>query len=306
MAAVGGRGRAAAVRTAPTGHPLARAGLGIALALLSACAPVVNFEDPAGPRFGTNDRTERTGIGAATPDRITVVTFNIKYGRAIDKAIEVLRATPLRSADVISLQEVSAEGVARIARALHMEYVFYPAAIHPVEGTHFGAALLSGWPIERDWKVVLPHRSRPRNQQRVATAAVLRLGDARVRVYAVHMEIPLIITPPQRDDQVEHLLCDAGDATEPVVIAGDFNGSDVAWLLRNAGYAWATRDVGPSLHFLPVDHVFARALEPVASGTVANVRGASDHRPVWATLRLPAAATGAAPAPRHCDPPRRR
>jgi endonuclease/exonuclease/phosphatase family metal-dependent hydrolase len=272
--------------------------------LLPGCAPTVNLEDPAGPRFGTTSRTERTALADSTPGTITVVTFNVKYGRAIDRAIEVLRTPPLRGADVISLQEVNAAGAERIARALSMEYVYYPASVHPVENTEFGAALLSGWPIERDWKVILPHRSFPRGQQRGASAAVLRLGDAIVRVYAVHMELGTNITPRQRDDQVEHLLCDAADAHEPVVIAGDFNGPDVAFLMERAGYAWANRDAPPSLTVLRADHVFARGLTAVASGTVDYTRGASDHRPIWATLRLHAAGappTSAPLKPRFCS-----
>ena len=270
--------------------------------LLLACAPTVNLEDPAGPRFGTSGRTERTALAAATPERITVVTFNVKYGRAIDRAIAVLRTPPLRAADVISLQEVDAAGAERIARALSMEYVYYPASIHPVEDTEFGAALLSGWPIERDWKLILPHRSYPRDQQRGASAAVLRMGAVLVRAYAVHMELGSNITPRQREEQVQHLLCDAWDAQAPVVIAGDFNGADVAFLMEQAGYVWANRDAGPSVYFLRLDHIFTRGMERLEAGTVSDVRGASDHRPVWATLRLQA--TGAPPAaagkPRSC------
>jgi endonuclease/exonuclease/phosphatase (EEP) superfamily protein YafD len=80
-----------------------------------------------------------------------------------------------------------------------------------------------------------------------------------------------------------------------VVIAGDFNGADVAFLMEQAGYAWANRDAPPSLYFLRADHIFARGLAPLASGTVQRVAGASDHRPVWATFRLEAA--GAPPVP---------
>ena len=294
--------RAAGLRPGAAVFAVRRAAL-LGFAVLAACAHTVNLEDPAGPRFGTNGRTERTALADSTPGQLKVVTFNVKYGREVERAIEVLRAPPLRGADLISLQEVNAAGVARIARALSMEYVYYPAAIHPVEDTEFGAALLSGWPIERDWKLILPHRSYPRDQQRGASGAVLRLGSARIRAYAVHMELGTSITPRQREDQVNRLLCDAWDALEPVVIAGDFNGADVALLMERAGYVWANRDAGPSALFLHLDHIFARGLQPLASGTDEYVNGASDHRPVWATLRLQL--TGAPPTaavkPRSCS-----
>ena len=160
----------------------------------AACAPAINLTDPAGPRFGTHGRTERTGLARATPTELVVATFNIKYGRRVGRAIEVLRTPPLRSADVILLQEVDDEDVERVAAALNLEYVYYPGSIHPTENRHFGSAILSAWPIERDWKVILPHRSWSRGQQRTATAAVLRTGDRRVRVYSLHLELPLNIT----------------------------------------------------------------------------------------------------------------
>jgi len=282
----GNAGGGRVVRIPTLTAPRATAVAGATAALLLACAPTINLEDPSGPRFGTTGRTERTALATTTPEQIEVVTFNVKYGREVERAIEVLRTPPLRGADVISLQEVNADGAARIAQALGMEYVYYPASIHPVEDTEFGAALFSGWPIERDWKVILPHHSFPRNQQRGASAAVLRLGERRLRVYAVHMELGTNITPAQRNDQVQYLLHDAADAAEPVVIAGDFNGADVALPMEQAGYMWANRDAPPSLYLLHTDHIFARGVEPVASGTVEYVHGASDHRPVWATLRL--------------------
>jgi hypothetical protein len=111
----------------------------------------INLEDRRSP-FGSG-RAERTALAAA-PE----LTVCVQRGTAEPSIISV-RTPPLRGADVISLQEVDAAGAARIARALDMEFVYYPASIHPVEDTEFGAALLSGWPIERDWKLILPHRS---------------------------------------------------------------------------------------------------------------------------------------------------
>lgn len=257
------------------------------LLLPVACARALNYEDPAGPRFASTGRTDRTALARPTPGELRVVTFNIKYGRAIDRAIEVLRAPPLRAADVIALQEVDEEDAARIAVALHLEYVYYPISVHPLDDRHFGSAVLSAWPIERDWKVLLPHRSASRRQRRGGTAAVIRAGDVRIRIYSVHLELPLSLTPAQRTAQVEWLLTDAAAATEPVVIAGDFNGPDVAWLFEDAGYAWATRAVGPTASLFRADHVFARGLEPADAGVHAHVRGASDHRPIWTVLRLP-------------------
>src|SRR5690606_1027568 len=143
-------------------------------------------------------------------------------------------------------QEIDEEDAARIAAALHLEYVYYPISLHPLDNRHFGSAVLSAWPIERDWKVLLPHLSATRQQRRGGTAAIIRAGDVRLRIYSVHLELPLSLTPAQRTEQARRLLADAEGASEPVVIAGDLNGTDVAWLFDEAGYVWATRELGPT------------------------------------------------------------
>jgi endonuclease/exonuclease/phosphatase family metal-dependent hydrolase len=281
----------------------------IAAAALAACAHATNFTDPDAPRYGTPNPAHVLADTLATPAGLTIVTFNIKYGREVERALEVLQQEPLRNADVISLQEVDARGAERIASALGMAWVYYPAAIHPLDEREFGPAVLARWPIERDWKLALPHYSWTRRQQRTATAAVLRVGSRRVQVYAVHLELPLGITPAARREQVERIMCDAWDATGPVVIAGDFNGPDVAYLFEDAGYQWTTRHIGPTAAFLRLDHIFSRGFDPTEvreAGVVAEVRDASDHRPVWAALRftgdsIPKPARAARPA--HCSAP---
>ncbi len=81
------------------------------------------------------------------------------------------------------------------------------------------------------------------------------------------------------------------------MIAGDFNSHDKVAELVKAGFTWVTRDVGDTARFrllgiglagLAYDHVLAKGLRlapgPEAVGVVADNRGASDHKPVWAVL----------------------
>ena len=143
-----GRSRRHAARTSLFG---ACAGL-----LIAGCAHTVNLLDPATPRFSGEYATPATD-SAAGPIRI--VTFNIKLARRIDRAIEVLRSDSLRGADIIALEEMDDAGVDRIARALGLNYVYYPSSIHPSEHRYFGPAVLSRWPIARSWKLLLPHEA---------------------------------------------------------------------------------------------------------------------------------------------------
>ena len=108
----------------------------VVLALcLGTCAAAKNYTDPDEPRY-------ETLYGSATrPDEtIRVVSFNVKFA----EPIAVFRDTPaLREPDILALQEMDAPGTERIARALEMNSIFFPAAIHPKTGRDFGNALLS-------------------------------------------------------------------------------------------------------------------------------------------------------------------
>ena len=203
---------------------------------------------------------------------------------------EFTRSDSLRGADILTLEEMDDAGVDRIARALGLNYVYYPGSIHPTDHRYFGPALLSRWPVERSWKVLLPHAGLMRHQRRTATAAVLRVRGEPVLAYAVHLETQLKISESSREDQVLTILRDAGSFKGPVVLAGDFNSQGIGPFLVRHGYDWVTANVGPSIAFFSWDHIFVRHLSPTPRvGLVKDVRGASDHRPVWAVVVQPRA-----------------
>jgi endonuclease/exonuclease/phosphatase family metal-dependent hydrolase len=255
--------------------------LGLAGLLLAGCTRTTNLLNPTSPAFFGSYAPAPAPAGGAD---VRIVTFNIKLGRNIDGAIQVLENDTLAGADIISLQEVDEVGVERIARALKLNYVYYPGSIHPTDNRYFGPALLSRWPVERSWKLLLPHEGRIRHQRRTATAAVLRVRDTSVLAYAVHLETQLKISEGGRRDQVEAILQDAARFTGPVVIAGDFNSEGIGPYLVKQGYDWVTAGVSPSITIFAWDHIFVRQMALKRAGVVHGVRGASDHRPVWAVV----------------------
>ena len=264
--------------------------------LLSACAPMTNLLHPASPAFEGRYATPAIAPRATAPIRI--VTFNIKFSQEVDRAITVLGGDSLRGADVVALQEMDEVAVERIARARGLNYAYYPASIHPTNGKYFGPAVLSRWPIERSWKVLLPHEGWTRGQRRTATAAVVRVNDTRLLVYAVHLETPIQASDTERRDQALAIIADAADHPGPVVMAGDFNSQDIGRTMRRQGYYWATDRVGPTVSVFSWDHIFARGLThatPASSGVVRKIDGASDHHPVWAVLTPPLRHIVAAP-----------
>jgi endonuclease/exonuclease/phosphatase family metal-dependent hydrolase len=265
--------------------------------LSAGCAPTTNLLSVNQPAFLGSYATP--AAPSAAPLRI--VTFNIRESREIDRAIEVLRSDSIRNADVVALQEMSDIGVDRIARALHFNYAYYPAVVHHRTGGYYGPAILSRWPIERSWKVLLPHGSWDRGQRRTATAAIVRANGLRVLVYAVHLETVVKLSPAKRTEQARAVTEDAKGFSGPVVIAGDLNDYGMAARIRREGYAWLTEWVGPTHTIFSMDHILTRGLvaaEPRSVGAVRDVHGASDHHPVWAVLMpSPAATLGSAGSP---------
>ena len=273
--------------------------LGLAVALAS-CAPATNLLNPDGPGF-QGRYAPRPTPGASTDSLLRIVTFNIKFAREIERAIEVLRDDSLRGADILALEEMDEIGAERIARTLGYDYAFYPAVIHPTTDGYFGPALLSRWPIERSWKVLLPHAGRTRGQRRTATAAVLRVRSTRVLAYAVHLETPASIGGAGQRDQAMTVISDAAGWQGPVVVAGDFNSEGTGVLFKRQGYTWLTEFIGPTIAWFSWDHIFVRGLapsRPYSIGLVGEVRGASDHYPVWAVAVITGAAAPTPPSPR--------
>lgn len=257
----------------------------LAFTLLVGCATTtrLNYDQPDGPRY-----TGRPPAGQASArkhsDTLRLVSFNIEFAFQVDSAIAVLTSdAALRGADVVLLQEMDAAGTERIAAALGMWYAYYPATLHPRTKRDMGNAVLSRWPIVADAKLRLPHISRIRRTRRTATVATIRVGDKDIRVYSAHLGTPADIGPGARRDQLRTILADAAGYRH-VIIGGDMNSGAIGRIARERGYAWPTERGQRTMILGRWDHIFLKGLASIdsaASGTVRNVRNASDHRPIW-------------------------
>jgi endonuclease/exonuclease/phosphatase family metal-dependent hydrolase len=254
----------------------------LACVAIAGCAGAMNYLDPAGPRYAARQRTSGAGDGC-----LRVVSFNIAYGQFPDRALALLRRDPeLREADVLLLQEVDATATALLADSLGMSFVYYPAARHPFTTRDFGNAVLSRWPLEDDAKIILPHRARFGGLQRVAVAATVRFGSARVRVYSVHFATGITTGRREREAQLAAVLDDARRFPR-VAVGGDFNSESLPAAAEAAGFAWPTRRLPATAAFWTVDHVLLRDLRLCREGAV-GVRNdpfdTSDHLPIWIDL----------------------
>jgi endonuclease/exonuclease/phosphatase family metal-dependent hydrolase len=168
-----------------------------------------------------------------------------------------------------------------------MSYVYSPGAVHPTAGQDFGNAVLVRGRILKDGKIFLPHLSRGRAMQRIAVWADVDVDGVRFRMYSLHLSADAEMSRPDRLDQVRALILEA-DPVERVVVAGDFNDrAAVGAVFESAGYEWVSRDLPATVaRLFTWDHIFARGLRLPALDRrgVADNRGSSDHRPMWADL----------------------
>jgi endonuclease/exonuclease/phosphatase family metal-dependent hydrolase len=260
----------------------------IGAALLAGCRTGRSYVDPTGPRYAGGPRVARLGERADT-DTLRVVSFNIAFAEHVDSAIALLTSEPaLRGADVILLQEMDAKATQRVADALGMWYVYYPAIFHLRTRRDFGNAVLSRWPIVQDAKIVLPHVSRYARTHRTATAATIRVGADLVRVYSTHLGTMADVRSAARGAQLRAIVADAAPHAR-VVIGGDLNDTSIGRVAREMGYAWPTEQGPRTTRMGRWDHIFLKGLrtpDSGAAGTVLDVRRASDHRPVWSLAIL--------------------
>jgi len=258
----------------------------LAALLVGGCATSqLNYSSTEGPRYAG----ALPALPAETPETLQIASFNIAFAVHLDSALLVLQQTAqLRDAHVLLLQEMDAAGTKRIADALGMAYVYYPATLHPKTGRDFGNAVLARFPIVADSKILLPHVARFRKTQRAATAATLQVGEKQVRVYSVHLGTMADVSAGSRRDQLVIVLKDAA-SYDRVIIGGDLNNRSVGHVARAAGYEWPTENGPDTVHLWRWDHIFVRGLgipDSLASGTVMNVHHASDHRPIWVHVLL--------------------
>jgi endonuclease/exonuclease/phosphatase family metal-dependent hydrolase len=124
--------------------------------------------------------------------------------------------------------------------------------------------------------------------RRAALVATVRTQAGVVRAYAVHFETPFGAGSGVRRDQARTIAADAADTADPVIVAGDFNGTAGARELTDAGFTWLTKDVHNTLGPMDLDHILVRGLCPAGSPAAAkapDLTNASDHAPVWTVVR---------------------
>jgi endonuclease/exonuclease/phosphatase (EEP) superfamily protein YafD len=256
-----------------------------------ACSAPKNYLSPEGPKFTNSYGT----LPAAGSDTLKIISFNIKFARKIQQAIEELKIQPeLQDPDIILLQEMDEAGTDSIARSLNFNYIYYPATVHPQSDRNFGNAILSRWPLHSDRKILLPHEPVLSATKRIAVSSYISHPRLELLVFSVHTAT-VVVSAKRRQEQADSLLQSIAEEHDHIIIGGDFNTlfsqnvKDLEKAFSKTGFIRASRDAGHTVRWnflkFTMDHVFSKGLEVLATGTVET--SASDHKPLWVWLKIP-------------------
>lgn len=261
--------------------------------LLAGCQAAENYSSPDSPLFVGSYATPLANDEIASDDVLHVVTWNVKFAAEVDQAIvELQEVAGLQEADILLLQEMDETAVEQIAQTLGYNYVYFPASVHPQNDKNFGNAILAKWPISDPAKLLLPYEN-PTNQQiRIATRAVVTIGEREVLVYSVHTET-IWLDEAKRLEQVAAIVNDIDEGVDWVIVGGDFNTTSGAEVTAVADQfaeielermsAGAEPTVEKAGLDFTADHIFARGFTLQDNGVWAET-AASDHFPVWVEL----------------------
>lgn len=227
----------------------------------------------------------------APPDAVAplrLLTFNILYKNA---DIEALAGVILDAdADLVLAQEVGALAAADLPPALTDAYPY--SAIYRGERERLGLAVFSRLPL-------LAQDYQPFAEQSSLLRVEVDYAGQPLAIYNVHLANPLRgdrYDATTRGAAITALLDRLGGETAPLVVAGDFNltelDADYARLtgvlvdsFRESGGGFgATFPVWSPLPFARLDYVFHSADLISRSAEVVATSGGSDHFPVRVEL----------------------
>jgi endonuclease/exonuclease/phosphatase family metal-dependent hydrolase len=252
---------------------------------------MVNYLEPDGPYFSGDYRQSQ----ALPENEIKVVTWNIRYSKQIENAIQELKnIEELQEVDLLLLQEVDEKSVDEIAKSLSMMYVYYPASIHNYHDKNFGNAILSKFFIEEHEKIILPFSNPKNGQVRIAVKSKILLGDEELSVICVHTETNLL-GKMKRLLQYDELINSFEDKSGMIVIGGDFNtltNSSITKLNKRFaknGFSFDNEEFLPTVEFMgygfKMDHIFSQKIQVIDTGVWKETQ-ASDHYPLWVIFDL--------------------
>jgi endonuclease/exonuclease/phosphatase family metal-dependent hydrolase len=225
----------------------------------------------------------------------------------------LLATREISRADVVLFQESSSYAsepttrTAQVAEALAMTWAHQPVRDLDDGGVQ-GNGIISRYPLDRVMVRRLPYIEQPYHAQpRGALAADVIVGDKRVRVVSVHLDVRVSIS-----DRIRQLDPAVKDLDETAIIGGDFNTAPWQWIdglvpltssetVLGTNQAAAlddymasrrfTGNISPDTVTFPIpgfpmrlDNLYTRDVTVTAAGVESS--DGSDHYPLWIDVDL--------------------
>ena len=232
--------------------------------------------------------------------RLRVASYNIKHGEGSDNKVDLSRSAALLNnfhADIIGLQEVDnlarrsgkIDQAASLGKQLNMESAF--GSFMDYDGGRYGMAILSRFPIKKQYDIPLPEGLEPR----IALACEIELPNKEV-IVAVNVHFDYAKNDKVRFEQARHLASVLKKLEFPYVLLGDFNDTPKSKTLRrlSANSLEAEKPKSDQFTFSStdprkeIDFIFAAPANRWKNLQCLVFDGpkTSDHRPVLAVFEL--------------------
>lgn len=238
---------------------------------------------------------------AAEPFQLRVLSYNIHHCAGVDRKLDVQRIADVIGSvqpDIVALQEVdqnvtrsqSVDQPARLAELTGMQVVF--GANIPLQGGHYGNAILSRFPITNHKNHLLPNIDNSEQRGVIEAMIAAPAPLSQVVFLATHLDY--------RADERERLASAkvindlmAKHSDAAAILAGDMNATPDSETMRRLSSVWKITNDNPRLT-IPVDQptkqidfiLFAPPAKWRAIETrVLDEAVASDHRAIFSILQ---------------------
>ncbi len=223
---------------------------------------------------------------------IRIVTYNVRNCRGLDNYNQVntnrvANIISKTNADIVGLEELDCKTarvanrdiLTELAQQTRLESAYAPA-IHLGSGQYGVGALFKFKPI-KTYAVALPGKEEKR--------VLLVCQFEQFVLFVTHLSL----TAESRTESVQIINAEADKFTLPVILVGDFNDSPDSIIIQQLQRSW--KQVSSNEPTFPankptetIDYIFVKTTQTVTvvQSTVLDEPTASDHRPVFAEIRV--------------------
>ncbi|WP_345686549.1 endonuclease/exonuclease/phosphatase family protein [Novipirellula caenicola] len=239
---------------------------------------------------------------ADEPVKLRVLSYNIHHGEGIDGQLDLQRIAAVINSvkpDLVALQEVdqnvgrsqSVDQPAELARLTDMNVVF--GANIPLQGGHYGNAILSRYPVRAHTNRMLPNLAD--GEQRGYIEATIQIPGVAEPLLLMATHLDHRRDERERLESADAINASVKKAKQPIaLLAGDMNATPDSETMKRLGAMWTSVTDAP-IPTIPVtepkrqiDFILYRPQNRwnVVEVNVLDEAVASDHRAIFAVLQL--------------------